>query len=247
MFDLTGRRALITGASGGIGGAIAGALHGRGATVILSGTRVDALEAVVAALGGERAHVVPVDLRQPEAPQTLVTEAEAASGGGLDILVANAGLTRDGLALRMKDEDWQTVLDVNLTATFRLFKAALRGMMKRRHGRLVGISSVVGLTGNPGQTNYAASKAGMVGMVKSLAQEVAQRGITANCVAPGMITTAMTDALTDDQKRMMQDRIPMQEPGTPEDVAAAVLYLCADEARYVTGQTLHVNGGMAMP
>jgi 3-oxoacyl-[acyl-carrier protein] reductase len=245
MLDLTGKTALVTGASGGIGGAIARALHAQGAAVTLAGTRRGVLDELAGRLG-ERAHVRTADLRDPAAPEALVKEAEAAMGGRLDILVNNAGLTRDTLALRMKDEDWQSVLDVNLTAGFRLIRAALRGMMKRRVGRVVNITSVVGTTGNPGQANYAASKAGLVGMSKSLAQEIASRGITVNCVAPGFIATAMTDALTGEQRESAAKAIPMGRFGTPEDVAACVVFLASDDAAYVTGQTLHVNGGMAM-
>ncbi len=246
MFDLSGRTALVTGASGGIGGAIARALHARGATVALSGTRREALDALADALG-DRVHVVPCDLSDAAAVTALVGDAEAALGAGLDILVNNAGLTRDGLALRMKDEDWSAVLEVNLAAAFRLSRAALKGMMKRRWGRIVSITSIVGVTGNPGQANYAASKAGLIGMSKSLAAEVAPRGITVNCVAPGFITSAMTDALSDDQKGRLLGAIPAGAMGTGDDVAAAVVYLASPEAGYVTGQTLHVNGGMAMP
>ncbi|CAK0742781.1 3-oxoacyl-(acyl-carrier-protein) reductase FabG [Azospirillaceae bacterium] len=234
MFDLTGKCALVTGASGGIGAAIAKALHQQGATVALSGTRVEALEALATELGGgERVKIVPGNL------------ADAALGR-IDILVNNAGLTRDGLAMRMKDDDWQTVLDVNLTAGFRLARAALRGMMKRRWGRIIGITSIVGVTGNPGQANYAASKAGMIGMAKSLAAEVGSRGITINCVAPGFISTAMTDVLGDDQKAKLLGAIPTGRLGDAADIAAGVVYLASDEAAYVTGQTLHINGGMAM-
>lgn len=245
MFDLTGKTALVTGASGGIGAAIAKALHAKGATVALHGTKVEALEALAAELG-ERAHVVPANLSDPAQVEELAKKAEAALGGGVDILVNNAGLTRDGLVLRMKDEDWQSVLDVNLTAGFRLSRALLKGMMKRRWGRIIGITSVVGVTGNPGQVNYAASKAGMIGMTKALAQEVASRNVTVNCVAPGMIATAMTDVLNDAQKEAMHSRIPAARLGSPADIAAGVLYLASDEAAYVTGQTLHINGGMAM-
>lgn len=245
MFDLSGKCALITGASGGIGGAIAKALHDQGATVGLSGTRVDALEAVKADLGGDRAHVLPCDLSDAAGAAQLVKDADAAMGG-LDVLVNNAGLTRDTLAMRMKEEDWQKVLDVNLTAAFRLSQACLRGMMKKRWGRIVNITSIVGVTGNAGQTNYAASKAGMIGMSKSLAQEVASRGITVNCLAPGFIVTAMTDALSDDQKDKLLTGVPAGRLGTVEDIAAGVVYLSSDEAAYVTGQTLHINGGMAM-
>ncbi|MFC6687006.1 3-oxoacyl-[acyl-carrier-protein] reductase [Jhaorihella thermophila] len=244
MFDLTGKNALITGASGGIGGAIARALHGAGATVGLSGTRVEPLQALAAELG-ERAHVLPCNLGDAEAVAALPKQAADAMGG-VDILVNNAGITRDNLVLRMSDEEWQNVLDVNLTATFKLCKGVLRGMMKARWGRIVNISSVVGATGNPGQANYAASKAGMVGMSKSLAAEVASRGVTVNAVAPGFIRTAMTDALTDDQKDKINAQIPAGRMGTPDEIAAAVLYLASPEAAYVTGATLHVNGGMAM-
>lgn len=244
MFDLTGKIALVTGASGGIGGAIARRLHGQGATVVLSGTRAAALEALAGELG-ERAEVAPCNLGDPDETEALVGKVEA-SAGQLDILVNNAGLTRDGLALRMKDADWQQVLDVNLSAAFRLTRAALKGMMKRRWGRIVGITSIVGVTGNPGQANYAASKAGLIGMTKSLAQEVATRGITLNCVAPGMIETAMTDALNEQQRERIISAIPMQRLGNPDEIASAVVYLASEEAAYVTGQTLHVNGGMAM-
>lgn len=244
MFDLTDKRALVTGASGGIGGAIARALHTQGACVALSGTRVEALEAVASDLG-DRAFVTPADLSSAEGANKLIQDAEQAMGG-VDILINNAGLTRDQLAMRMKDEDWQTVLDVNLTAAFRLSRACLRGMMKARTGRIIGITSVVGATGNAGQTNYAASKAGMIGMSKSLAQEVASRGITVNCVAPGFIETAMTDVLSDDIKTKLLSGIPAGRLGNVDDIAAACVYLASDEASYVTGQTLHVNGGMAM-
>lgn len=244
MFDLTGRTALVTGASGGIGAAVARALHARGAAVALSGTKVERLEALAAELGG-RVHLAPGNLADAEAAARVVEAAEAAAGA-VDILVNNAGLTRDGLAMRMKDEDWQAVLDVNLTAAFRLSRACLRGMMKRRWGRIVSITSVVGTTGNPGQANYAASKAGLVGMSKALAAEVATRGVTVNCVAPGFIATAMTDALTDAQKQAIDARIPAGRMGSPDEVAAAVVFLASEEAGYVTGQTVHVNGGMAM-
>jgi 3-oxoacyl-[acyl-carrier protein] reductase len=244
MFNLTGMNALVTGASGGIGGAIATLLHQRGATVALSGTRRDALDKVAAELGG-RTHVLPCDLSDSTQVEALIGQAEQAMGG-LDILVNNAGLTRDTLVLRMKDEDWQKVIDVNLTAGFRLSRAAVKGMMKRRFGRIIGITSIVGVTGNPGQVNYAASKAGMIGMSKALAQEVGSRGITVNCVAPGFITTAMTEALTDDQKQKLLAGIPLGRMGTSEEIAAAVVFLASREAAYVTGQTLHVNGGMAM-
>jgi len=244
MFDLTGKTALITGASGGIGGAIAKALHGAGATVGLSGTRVGPLEALAAALE-ERAHVLPCNLSDPAAVDALPKQAVEAMGG-LDILVNNAGITRDNVFMRMSDDDWQSVLDVNLTSTMRLCRSSIRGMMKARWGRIINISSIVGATGNPGQANYAASKAGMVGMTKSIAYEVASRGITANCVAPGFIATAMTEKLTDDQKAKIDAQIPAARMGLPEEIAAAVLYLASDEASYVTGTTLHVNGGMAM-
>lgn len=244
MFDLTGKTALVTGASGGIGGAIARALHAQGATVALSGTRREALEKVAAELGA-RTHVLPCDLGDPAATEALVKDAEAAMGK-LDILVNNAGLTRDNISMRMKDEEWQKVIDVNLTAGFRLARAAMRGMMKRRFGRIIGITSIVGVTGNPGQANYAAAKAGMIGMSKALAQELASRSITVNTVAPGFIETAMTDALTEDQKAQILPKVPMGKLGSGGDIAAAVVYLASDEAGYVTGQTLHVNGGMAM-
>jgi len=244
MFRLDGKAALVTGASGGIGAAIARALHAQGAAVALSGTRREALEALAGELG-ERAHVCPADLRDPAAPDALVAAAEAAAGP-LHVLVNNAGLTRDMLALRMKDEDWQAVLDVDLTAPFRLARAALRGMLRRRAGRIVGIGSIVGATGNPGQANYAAAKAGLVGMTKALAQEVASRGVTVNMVAPGFVATPMTDALTEAQKAKLNEQIPLGRMGAPEDIAAEVLYLASDEAAWVTGATLHVNGGMAM-
>lgn len=244
MFDLTGKTALVTGASGGIGGAIARALHAQGASVALSGTRAEALEAVAAELG-DRAFVTPANLGDPESVEALVGAAETALGQ-IDVLVNNAGLTRDGLAMRMKDEDWQQVLDVNLTAAFRLSRGVLRGMMKRRNGRIIGITSIVGVTGNPGQANYAASKAGMIGLSKALAQEVASRGITVNCIAPGFITSAMTDALNDAQKEGLLKGIPAGRMGEGDEIAAGCVYLASDEAAYVTGQTLHINGGMAM-
>jgi 3-oxoacyl-[acyl-carrier protein] reductase len=244
MFDLSGKCALVTGASGGIGGAIARAFHARGAKVGLSGTRQDALESLAGELG-DGAYPLPADLSSAEAAGQLIKDAEAAMGG-LDILINNAGLTRDKLAMRMSDEDWQTVLDVNLTAAFRLSRACLRGMMKKRWGRIIGITSIVAVTGNPGQVNYAASKAAMIGLAKSLAQEVASRGITVNCVAPGFIETPMTDGLKDDQKENLLGRIPAGRLGSPDDIAGACVYLAADEASYITGQTLHVNGGMAM-
>lgn len=244
MFDLTGKSALVTGASGGIGGAIAKALHARGATVGLNGTRVEPLEKLKAELG-ERAHALPADLGDAAAIEGLLKAAEAALGG-IDILINNAGLTRDNLALRMKDEDWQTVIDVNLTAGFRLARGAMRGMMKKRWGRIIGITSVVGVTGNPGQANYAAAKAGMIGMSKSLALELASRNITVNCVAPGFIETQMTGVLTDEQKARILTEVPAGRLGQSDEIAAAVVYLASPEAAYVTGQTLHVNGGMAM-
>ena len=244
MFDLSGKSALVTGASGGIGGAIARALHGCGAAVALSGTREDALNALAGELG-DRAHVTPARLGDEGAAEQLVKDAEAAMGT-VDILINNAGLTRDNLAMRMKDDEWQAVLDVNLTAAFRLSRAVLRGMMKNRWGRIVGITSVVGVTGNPGQANYAASKAGMIGMSKSLAQEVASRGITVNCIAPGFIETAMTDALTGDQQAKITAAIPAGRMGTAVEIASGTVYLVSGEAAYVTGQTLHINGGMAM-
>ena len=244
MFDLTGKTALVTGASGGIGADIARALHAAGATVGLSGTRTGPLEALAAELG-TRAHVLPCNLSNPEDVESLVKRGVEAMGS-LDILVNNAGITKDGLAMRMSDEDWQSVIDVNLTATFRLCRAAIRGMMKARWGRIINISSVVGTTGNAGQVNYAASKAGMVGLSKSLAAEVASRGITVNCVAPGFIETAMTDKLNDQQRAGILTAVPAGRMGTPAEIAAAVLYLASAEAGYVTGATLHVNGGMAM-
>ncbi|MEO0863301.1 MAG: 3-oxoacyl-ACP reductase FabG [Pseudomonadota bacterium] len=244
MFDLTGKCALVTGASGGIGADIARALHGAGATVGLSGTRTEPLDALAAELG-ERAHVLPCNLGDADAVDALPKQAAEAMGA-VDILVNNAGITRDNLFMRMSDDEWQSVLDVNLTATFKLCKGVMRGMMKARWGRIVNISSVVGATGNPGQANYAASKAGMVGMSKSLAYEVASRGITVNAVAPGFIATAMTDKLTDDQKTGIMTQIPAGRMGEAQEIAAAVLYLASPEAAYVTGTTLHVNGGMAM-
>ncbi len=244
MFRLDGKTALVTGASGGIGAGIARALHAQGATVVLSGTRADALETLAHELA-ERAFVCPADLKAPEAADALIAAAEAAAGS-LAILVNNAGLTRDMLALRMKDEDWQTVLDVDLSAPFRLARAALRGMLRRRAGRIIGIGSIVGATGNPGQANYAAAKAGLVGMTKALAQEVGSRGITVNMVAPGFVQTRMTDVLNETQKVKLTESIPLGRLGRPADIAAAVVYLASDEAGWVTGATLHVNGGMAM-
>jgi 3-oxoacyl-[acyl-carrier protein] reductase len=243
MFDLTGKTALITGATGGIGGAIARALHGQGARVAISGTRRDVLEALAAELGG--AAVLPCDLANKEAVEALVPAAEQALGQ-LDILVANAGIARDNLLVALKDEDWEQVLSVNLTSTFRLARAAAKGMMRRRFGRLIGITSVVGVTGNPGQSNYTAAKAGMIGMFKSIGKEYAKRGVTANCVAPGFIATPMTDKLNDKQREAILTMVPAGRLGVGADVAAAVAYLASDEAAYVTGQTLHVNGGMAM-
>ncbi|MEN8895316.1 MAG: 3-oxoacyl-[acyl-carrier-protein] reductase [Yoonia sp.] len=244
MFDLTGKNALVTGASGGIGGAIAKALHAQGATVGLSGTRVEPLEALVAELG-ERAHVLPCNLSDAEAVSAL-PKAAADAMGSLDILVNNAGITRDNIFMRMSDDEWSSVLDVNLTSTMRLCKGAIRGMMKARWGRIINITSIVGATGNPGQANYAASKAGMVGMSKSIAYEVATRGITVNCIAPGFIATAMTEKLNDDQKSGILGQIPSGRMGDPDEIAAAVVYLASAEAAYMTGATLHVNGGMAM-
>jgi 3-oxoacyl-[acyl-carrier protein] reductase len=245
MFDLSGRTALVTGASGGIGGAIARAFHAQGATVVLSGTRAGALEGLAGELG-ERAFAVACDLSDGAAVDGLIAAAEAGAGAPLDILVSNAGVTRDGLLMRMKDEDFDTVLRVNLESYFRLCRSALRGMMRRRSGRIIGITSVVGVMGNAGQTNYAASKAGMIGFTKALAQEVASRNVTANCVAPGFIESPMTDALTEAQKTQILSTIPMARLGAGADVAAACVYLASDAGAYVTGQTLHVNGGMAM-
>jgi len=244
MFDLSGKTALVTGASGGIGAGIARALHGAGARTVLSGTRIDALEALRTELG-ERAFVAAADLAAPDAADRLIKSAGEATGS-VDILVNNAGLTRDQLLLRMKDEDWAKVIEIDLTAGFRLARAAVRGMMRRRWGRIIAITSVVGATGNPGQTNYAAAKAGTVGFTKALAAEVASRGITANCVAPGFIATAMIEALTEDQRGRIVAAIPMGRVGTPDEVAACVLFLASEEARYVTGHCLHVNGGLAM-
>jgi 3-oxoacyl-[acyl-carrier protein] reductase len=244
MFRLDGRTALVTGASGGIGSAIARTLHRQGAFVVLSGTRQEALDSLAASLA-ERVAVCAADLRDVEASEALVSAAEAA-GGPLHILVNNAGFTRDGLALRMKDADWQSVLDVDLTAPFRLIRASLKGMVRRRAGRIISISSVVGATGNAGQANYAAAKAGLIGLTKAIAQEVGSRGITINIVAPGFIETAMTDALPPAQREALASRIPLGRLGQPEDVAAAVAYLASDEAAWVTGASLHVNGGMAM-
>ena len=243
MFDLNGKRALVTGATGGLGGDIARRLHAQGAQVCLSGTRAEKLEALAAELG-EGAVIAPCNLSDGDAVDALPSQAAEALGGSVEILVANAGITRDGLLMRMKQEDWDLVQKVNLEAYFRLSKACLRPMMKARAGRIIGITSIVGVTGNPGQTNYAASKAGMIGFSKSLAQEVASRGITVNCIAPGFITSPMTDALTDAQKAATLSKIPAARLGTGEDIAAAALYLASDEGAYVTGQTLHVNGGL---
>ncbi|MEJ2375967.1 MAG: 3-oxoacyl-[acyl-carrier-protein] reductase [Pseudolabrys sp.] len=244
MFDLTGKTALVTGATGAIGGAIARALHGQGATVALSGTRRDALDALAGDLN-ERVHVLPCDLADAAAVEALVPAAEEKMEK-LDILVANAGVNRDNLFVQISDEDWDRVIAVNLTATFRLTRAAVKGMMRRRFGRVIGISSVVGFTGNPGQGNYTASKAGLVGMMKSVAAEYARRNVTANCIAPGFIASAMTDKLNDKQREAILARVPAAKLGTGEDIAAAAVYLASDQAGYVTGQTLHVNGGMAM-
>ena len=244
MFDLTGKTALVTGATGGIGGSIARALHAQGAHVVLSGTRENVLAEVASGLG-ERASVVAANLSDSAAVDGLIGKAEEAAGQ-VDILVANAGITRDGLMLRMKDEDWEQVIKVNLESYFRLSRAALRGMMKRRFGRIIGITSVVGVTGNPGQANYAASKAGMIGFSKALAQEVASRNVTVNCVAPGFIESPMTDELNDAQRQAIMGKIPAGRLGSGADVAAACVYLASEEAAYMTGQTLHVNGGMAM-
>ncbi len=244
MFSLDGRKAVVTGASGGIGGAIARALHGAGAEVVVSGTRKEALDALAAELGS-RVHVLTADLSRAEDIARLAKDAEAALGG-IDILVNNAGLTRDGLMMRMKDEDWEAVIDVNLTAAFRLSRAVLRGMMRARWGRIISITSVVGSVGNPGQANYAASKAGLAGLSRSLAAEVASRGITVNCIAPGFVVTAMTDALEGEQRERLLGAIPAGRFGEASEIAACALYLSSEEAAYVTGQTLHVNGGMMM-
>jgi len=245
MFDLTGKTALVTGATGGIGGAIARALHAQGATVVLSGTREPVL-AELAAEMGERAFVAAANLSDAASVDGLIGRAEEAAGAPLDILVANAGITKDGLLMRMKDEDFQSVLTVNLESYFRLSRAAMKGMMKRRSGRIIGITSVVGVTGNPGQTNYSASKAGMIGFSKALAQEVGSRGITVNCIAPGFIASPMTDVLNEAQRETILKTIPTGRLGTGDEIAAAAVYLASDEGAYVTGQTLHVNGGMAM-
>ncbi|MDI2091018.1 3-oxoacyl-[acyl-carrier-protein] reductase [Commensalibacter oyaizuii] len=247
MFSLEGKVALVTGASGGIGSAIAHALVKQGATVVLSGTREAALKSVQEQLGGEvKAKIQVANLGDPESVTGLIPKAEALAGGSIDILVNNAGLTRDTLALRMKESDWQTVLDIDLSVPFRLSQVAIKGMMRKRFGRIINIASIVGVTGNPGQTNYSAAKAGLIGMSKSLALEVASRGITVNVVAPGFIETAMTDQLTDLQKEKLLEKIPCPRMGKVEDIAAAVVYLASNEAQWVTGSTLHVNGGMAM-
>jgi 3-oxoacyl-[acyl-carrier protein] reductase len=244
MFDLTGKTALVTGASGGIGGAVAHALHKQGATVAISGTRREALDQVAAALG-ERVHILPANLADKDDVEKLVPAAEEKMEK-LDILVANAGITRDNLFVQLKDEDWDQVIAVNLTATFRLARAAVKGMMRRRFGRVIGITSIVGVTGNPGQGNYTAAKAGMIGMIKTLGAEYAKRGVTANCIAPGFIATPMTDKLNEKQREAILAKVPAARLGQPDDIAAAAVYLASDEAAYVTGQTLHVNGGMAM-
>jgi len=244
MFDLSDKSALITGASGGIGSAIARALHGAGASVALSGTRVEALEGLASELG-ERTHVMPADLSDDNSFDELVGVSEKTMGA-VDVLINNAGLTRDMLSMRLSDEDWQSVIDINLSAAFRLSRGVLRSMMKRRWGRIINITSIVGVTGNPGQANYAASKAGLIGMTKSMAKEVASRGITVNCLAPGMVVTAMTDILSDDQKSKILENIPAGRFGISDEIAAGALYLASEEAAYVTGQTLHINGGMAM-
>ncbi len=245
MFDLSSKTALVTGATGGIGGAVARALHARGATVGVSGTRRATLEKLAQELGS-RVHALPCDLGDKDEVEALIPAAEEAMGGRLDILVANAGITRDNLLVQLRDEDWAQVIDINLTATFRLSRAAVRGMMRRRFGRIIGITSVVAVTGNAGQANYTAAKAGMIGMMKSLAQEYAKRGVTANCVAPGFIATPMTDKLNDKQRESILARVPAGRLGAASEIGSAVVFLASDEASYVTGQTLHVNGGMAM-
>jgi len=244
MFELTGKAALVTGATGAIGGSIARTLHKQGATVAISGTRTEVLDQLAGELGS-RVHVTPCDLADHAALEALVPRAEQLMGR-LDVLVANAGVTRDNLLVMLRDEDWDQVIDVNLSATFRLARSAMRGMMRRRFGRIIAITSVVGATGNAGQANYVAAKAGLNGLIKVIAQEYAKRGVTANCVAPGFIGSPMTDKLTDEQRQAFIARIPLNRAGTPEEVAAAVAFLASDEAAYVTGQTLHVNGGMAM-
>ncbi|MBN9598677.1 MAG: 3-oxoacyl-[acyl-carrier-protein] reductase [Afipia sp.] len=244
MFDLTGKTALVTGATGGIGGAIARALHAQGASVAISGTRRDVLDTLAGELK-DRVHVLPCNLGNADEVEALVPSAEKAMGQ-LDILVANAGITRDNLFVQLRDEDWNEVINVNLTATFRLARAATKLMMRKRFGRIIGITSVVGVTGNAGQVNYASSKAGLIGMMKSIAQEYARRNVTANCIAPGFIATPMTDALNDKQREGVLGKVPAGRLGTPDDIAAAAVYLASNEAAYVTGQTIHVNGGMAM-
>ncbi|MBU3730744.1 MAG: 3-oxoacyl-[acyl-carrier-protein] reductase [Beijerinckiaceae bacterium] len=244
MFNLTGKFALVTGATGGIGGAVAKALHAQGATVGISGTRREALESLAGELGG-RVHVLPANLSEAESVEGLIPAAEAAMGQ-VDILVNNAGVTRDNIFMRMKDEEWETVLRVNLEGAFRLSRSVIKGMMKRRWGRIISVTSVIGTTGNAGQANYAASKAGLIGMSKSIAQEVASRNITVNCIAPGFIATPMTDVLNDKQREGILAKVPMARLGTPEDIASAAVYLASEEAAYLTGQTLHINGGMAM-
>jgi len=244
MFELTGKTALVTGATGGLGGVIARALHKQGATVAISGTRKEVLDQLAGELK-DRVHVLPCDLSDKDQVEALVPQAEAAMGK-LDILVANAGVTKDNLFVQLRDEDWDAVININLTAAFRLSRAAMKTMMRRRFGRIIGITSVVGVTGNPGQVNYTAAKAGMIGMIKSIAKEYARRGVTANCVAPGFIATPMTDKLNEKQREAIMTMVPANRLGTPDDIAAAVVYLASDEASYVTGQTLHVNGGMAM-
>jgi 3-oxoacyl-[acyl-carrier protein] reductase len=244
MFDLTGKAALVTGATGGIGGAIARAFHRQGATVALSGTRRDALDQLSGELK-DHVHVLPCNLADKDEVEALVPQCEQAMGR-LDILVANAGITKDNLLVQLRDEDWDQVVAINLTATFRLARAALRGMMRQRFGRIIGITSVVGITGNPGQGNYTATKAGMIGMIKSIAAEYAKRGVTANCIAPGLIATAMTEKLNDKQRETILARVPAGRLGAGADVAAAAVFLASQEAAYITGQTLHVNGGMAM-
>jgi 3-oxoacyl-[acyl-carrier protein] reductase len=244
MFDLSGKTALVTGATGTIGGSIARTLHAQGATLAISGTRIEVLDQLAAQLGS-RAHVLPCNLADPAAVDALVTRAEETMGQ-LDILVSNAGMTRDNLLVQLRDEDWEQVIAVNLSATFRLTRAAVRGMMRRRFGRVIAITSVVGTTGNPGQANYVAAKAGIAGMIKAVAAEYAKRGVTANCVAPGFIVTPMTDKLNDKQREVILAKVPANRAGTPEEVAAAVVFLASNEAAYVTGQTLHVNGGMVM-
>ncbi len=244
MFNLKDKKALVTGATGGIGASIAKAFHTAGATVAISGTRENVLQDLASELG-DRVYVIPANISDPESIESLAKQAEEQMGA-VDILVNNAGVTKDGLMMRMSDEDWQKVLEINLTGAFRLSRSVMRGMMKRRTGRIINISSIVGVTGNPGQVNYAASKAGLIGFSKSMAQEVASRGITVNCIAPGFIETPMTDALTDEQKQALIGRIPSGKLGTPEDIAAACVYLASEEAQYMTGQTLNINGGMAM-